>query len=118
MDEFGSRIRHSDHPSVSIKCFYYANSGISYSVMFLNKDLSYGGNTLTYIYEKILNSLLEFDYFGRTSIDIITQDFAAGVNNAVVRATILYPWQPENFRFDPTIEKKDIDDILFHNEVE
>jgi hypothetical protein len=39
------------------------------------------------------------------------------VNDPDVRATVLYPWKPENFVFDDTTNKDDIDAILFPNEV-
>ncbi|CAB3983883.1 tubulin--tyrosine ligase 12 [Paramuricea clavata] len=90
MDEFGSRIRHSDLPTMSVRCFYYVDRGISYSVLFPNQDLDYGA--------------------------AVTRDYAAGVNVPDVRATVLYPWKPENFVFDDTINKDDIDAILFPNE--
>ena len=48
----------------------------------------------------------------------VTRDCAAGVNDPDVRATVLYPWQPENFVFDDRTNKDDIDAILFPNEVQ
>lgn len=47
----------------------------------------------------------------------VTRDFASGVNGADVRATVLYPWQPEKFVFDETTNQNDIDEVLFPNEV-
>lgn len=44
MDEFGSKIRHSDLPTVSVRCFYYVDREVSYSVLFPIQDLDYGGN--------------------------------------------------------------------------
>ena len=44
MDELGSRIRHCDLPSMSLRSFYYVDRGISYSILFPNQDLEYGGN--------------------------------------------------------------------------
>lgn len=50
-------------------------------------------------------------------LDAVTRDFAVGITDPDVRATVLYPWQPERFVFDNTINKDDIDAILFPNEV-
>ncbi|XP_028414241.1 tubulin--tyrosine ligase-like protein 12 [Dendronephthya gigantea] len=90
MDEFGSKIRHSDLPTVTVRCFYYVDREISYSVLFPIQDLDYGA--------------------------AVTRDFAAGVNDPEIRATVLYPWQPESFVFDDTVCKDSIDEILFPNE--
>lgn len=46
MDEFGSAIRHSDTPTSIVRCFYYMDLGISYSILFPAQDLSYGGRVI------------------------------------------------------------------------
>ena len=46
MDEFGSRVAHSDTPNMIFKSFYYVPTGISYTIIFPNKDVQYGGKSL------------------------------------------------------------------------
>ena len=43
MDEFGSRIQHSDEPSCIMALFYYIPTNISFTVMWPAIDLEYGG---------------------------------------------------------------------------
>lgn len=44
MDEFGSRIGHSSSPTARVVPFFYVPEGIGFSLLFLLKDLSEGGN--------------------------------------------------------------------------
>ena len=46
LDEFGSRICHSDEPSVDMKPIFHVPSQMSFTVMWLLKDLEYGGNVV------------------------------------------------------------------------
>lgn len=43
MDEFGSRIKHSDDPSFAVAFIHYVPLGVSFSVLWPLKDISYGG---------------------------------------------------------------------------
>ena len=71
MDELGSRIRHSELPSMSLRSFYYIDRGISYSVLFPNQDLEYGGNVRYFMYDNSTRTLqcqsliLSFEEFVR-----------------------------------------------------
>ena len=58
MDEFGSRIQHSEEPSVKIVPFYFGPTQITFSVMWPLRDLEEGGkNALSSFF---LLSLLPF----------------------------------------------------------
>ncbi len=70
MDEFGSRIQHSDDPTVRLVPFFYMNEQASYSVMFPITDLDEN--------------------------DEITRDFIEGSGTDVVsRSALLLPWSEE-----------------------
>ena len=43
MDEFGSRIQHSDEPTLMMKLFYYVPMKLSFSVIWPLRDLQCGG---------------------------------------------------------------------------
>lgn len=43
MDEFGSRIRHSDTPNFRVVPFFYAGAGLAYSIMWPIKEVMRGG---------------------------------------------------------------------------
>lgn len=49
MDEFGSRVAHSDEPNVAFENFYYMKGGLMVTVMFLLQDLKYGGRATNHI---------------------------------------------------------------------
>lgn len=71
-------------------------------------------------YIETSNVILENRFFNMYVVNflaVVTRDFAAGVNDPGVRATVLYPWQPESFVFDESVCKDYIDEILFPNEV-
>ena len=46
----------------------------------------------------------------------VTRDYVAAWRHLDDRSTLLYPWQPEKFVFDEAC-KKDVDAVLFSNEV-
>lgn len=67
MDEFGSRIQHSDQPSVRIVPFFSLSEGATYSVMFPVADLNENQE--------------------------ITRDFLEGfLDDNVSRSALLIPW--------------------------
>ena len=43
MDEFGSRVRHSDEPTFAFKFFYFQNTATAFMVIYPIKDLLFGG---------------------------------------------------------------------------
>ena len=45
LDEFGSRICHSDEPNVELKPLFHVPTQMSFTVMWLLNDLEYGGTT-------------------------------------------------------------------------
>ncbi|CAK8683225.1 unnamed protein product [Clavelina lepadiformis] len=70
MDEFGSRVRHSDHPTVAIVPFFYQPTQTPYSLMWLLEDLDCG--------------------------DEATRDYANWEKDSLLRKCKLLPWQPED----------------------
>lgn len=45
MDEFGSQVQHSDHPSSAMAPFYYNEGQLAYSVLWPLRDLQEGGES-------------------------------------------------------------------------
>lgn len=45
MDEFGSRIPHSDNPSIAMTSFLYVPRQLAYCVFWTLRDLKFGGET-------------------------------------------------------------------------
>ncbi|CAI9739933.1 tubulin--tyrosine ligase 12 [Octopus vulgaris] len=80
MDEFGSRIQHSDDPSFAIAPFYYALDQLCYSVMFPLKDLQakdeVSRNYLQKRYSDVEHSarLIPWQYSDLTDIDYIPKE--------------------------------------------
>ncbi|CAL1531890.1 unnamed protein product [Lymnaea stagnalis] len=68
MDEFGSRIRHSDDPNFRVVPFFFSGTGLAYSIMWPIKDTETG--------------------------DEATRDYLEGEINPAVRQAKLIPWQP------------------------
>uniref|UniRef100_F6SZ74 Tubulin--tyrosine ligase-like protein 12 SET-like domain-containing protein n=1 Tax=Ciona intestinalis TaxID=7719 RepID=F6SZ74_CIOIN len=71
MDEFGSRIRHSDEPTVKIVPFHYQPTGTTYSLMWLTQDMEYA--------------------------DELTYDFAFDERDPILRKCKLLPWVGADF---------------------
>ena len=46
MDEFGSRIQHSDEPTVRMVPFYFTPTGTAYSIFWPLTDLKEGGEAI------------------------------------------------------------------------
>lgn len=52
MDEFGTSIRHNDDPTVKCAPFYFLQTGVMFSIMWLTKNLKIGEElTRDYVYE-------------------------------------------------------------------
>ncbi|KAK9525270.1 hypothetical protein VZT92_015997 [Zoarces viviparus] len=68
MDEFGSRVQHSDRPSCSMAPFFYVQGGLAYSVLWPLQDLQGG--------------------------DEVTRDYTYGETDPLVRRCRLLPWIP------------------------
>ncbi|XP_068442719.1 tubulin--tyrosine ligase-like protein 12 isoform X2 [Clinocottus analis] len=68
VDEFGSRLQHSDQPSCSMAPFFYVQGGVAYSVLWPLQDLQEG--------------------------DEVTRDYTYGEADPLVRRCRLLPWIP------------------------
>ncbi|KAM8979994.1 tubulin--tyrosine ligase-like protein 12 [Sarcophilus harrisii] len=68
MDEFGSRIQHSDHPSFATAPLFYMPQQIAYTVLWPLRDLETG--------------------------EEVTRDFAYGEMDQLIRKCVLLPWVP------------------------
>ena len=69
MDEFGSRIQHSDEPTFKMSPFLYGEDMMAYTLLWPLTDVEVGEEA--------------------------TRDYACGVNEPLVRAARLAPWFPE-----------------------
>ncbi|XP_066446461.1 tubulin--tyrosine ligase-like protein 12 [Eleutherodactylus coqui] len=67
MDEFGSRIQHSDEPTFGTAPFYYVPQQLSYTILWPLRDLSNGGE--------------------------VSRDYAYGETDPLIRSCLLVPWQ-------------------------
>lgn len=68
MDEFGSQVQHSDHPSCGMAPFFYIQGQLAYTVLWPLHDLQEG--------------------------DEVTRDYTYGEANTLVRKCRLLPWIP------------------------
>ncbi|XP_040201761.1 tubulin--tyrosine ligase-like protein 12 [Rana temporaria] len=68
MDEFGSRIQHSDEPSFVTAPFYYTPQQLAYTVLWPLRDISNG--------------------------EEVSRDYAYGESDPLIRNCLLLPWQP------------------------
>lgn len=46
MDEFGTSIRHNDEATVKCAPFYYMQTGVMFSIIWLEKNLEMGGKII------------------------------------------------------------------------
>ncbi|XP_033101955.1 tubulin--tyrosine ligase-like protein 12 [Anneissia japonica] len=77
MDEFGTRIRHSEEPTCRIVPFHYAPTGMMFTLLILTKSLDYG--------------------------DEVTRDYIPHQKNKMLRPFSLLPWKHQDFTsIDPT----------------
>lgn len=58
MDEFGTSIRHNDEATVKCAPFYYMQTGVMFSIIWLEKNLEMGGKWFRK--EKILSEMRMF----------------------------------------------------------
>ncbi|XP_061923037.1 tubulin--tyrosine ligase-like protein 12 isoform X2 [Entelurus aequoreus] len=72
MDEFGSQVQHSDHPSCGMAPFFHVEEQMAYTVLWPFIDLQHG--------------------------DEVTRDFAYGESNPLVRQCRLLPWIPADLQ--------------------
>ncbi|XP_029455946.1 tubulin--tyrosine ligase-like protein 12 [Rhinatrema bivittatum] len=68
MDEFGSRIQHSDVPTFGTAPFFYMQQEIAYTLLWPLRDLENG--------------------------DEVTRDYTYGVLDPLIRKCLLLPWKP------------------------
>lgn len=66
MDEFGSQVQHSNHPSFCMAPFFYIQSQLAYTLLWPLQDLQEG--------------------------DEVTRDYAYGETNPLIRRCRLLPW--------------------------
>ncbi|WAR07068.1 TTL12-like protein [Mya arenaria] len=72
MDEFGSRIQHSDMPTFKMAPFMYGPRQIAYSIIWPIKDLNKG--------------------------EEVTRDYVPNIHHPERRAATMLPWIPHDFR--------------------
>lgn len=72
MDEFGSRIQHSDNPTVRTAPFMYAPTQMAYTIMWPLQDLD--------------------------SEDEVTRDYVPNITDLKRRKALLLPWLPADFK--------------------
>lgn len=116
MDEFGSRIQHSDSPTVKTSPFFFAPLQISFTLMWPLQDLEENGkaihiytvehfvsfdyrylelrldwqkNYMYYVTYKRIKTLCVFSF-----VDEITRDFVPNVGDPETRKAKLIPWVP------------------------
>jgi len=77
MDEVGSRIRHDDDPSAAVAPLYFAGNGVTYSILWILRDLDH--------------------------MDEITRDYAVGISDPLRRRLLLLPWVPNELSDDSDI---------------
>ncbi|XP_018408938.1 PREDICTED: tubulin--tyrosine ligase-like protein 12 [Nanorana parkeri] len=70
MDEFGSRIQHSDEPTFVTAPFYYIPHQLAYTILWPLRDISNG--------------------------EEVSRDYAYGETDPLRRSCLLLPWQPED----------------------
>ncbi|XP_072256407.1 tubulin--tyrosine ligase-like protein 12 [Pyxicephalus adspersus] len=68
MDEFGSRIQHSEEPTVGTAPFYYIPHQLAYTLLWPLQDISNG--------------------------EEVSRDYAFGETDPLIRSCLLHPWQP------------------------
>ncbi|XP_053575031.1 tubulin--tyrosine ligase-like protein 12 [Bombina bombina] len=68
MDEFGSRIQHSDEPTFGTAPLFYIPQQIAYTILWPLRDLENG--------------------------DEVSRDYAYGQSDPLIRSCLLVPWQP------------------------
>ncbi|XP_063784997.1 tubulin--tyrosine ligase-like protein 12 [Pseudophryne corroboree] len=68
MDEFGSRIQHSDEATFHMAPFYYLPHQLAYTILWPLRDMSNG--------------------------EEVTRDYAYGEADPLIRSCLLLPWQP------------------------
>ncbi|XP_071942754.1 tubulin--tyrosine ligase-like protein 12 isoform X2 [Antedon mediterranea] len=77
MDEFGTRIRHSEEPNCRVVPFHYTPTGMMFSLLIITKDLEYG--------------------------DEVTRDYIPHQKRKELRPISLLPWKHQDFTsIDPT----------------
>ncbi|XP_074614441.1 tubulin--tyrosine ligase-like protein 12 isoform X2 [Acropora palmata] len=79
MDEFGSRIKHSDDPSFAVAMLFYVPLGVSFSIMWPLRDMAYGEEA--------------------------TRNYVKGVEDPLVRDCCLLPWFPDKLTDEEWIKQ-------------
>ncbi|XP_064613317.1 tubulin--tyrosine ligase-like protein 12 [Liolophura sinensis] len=78
MDEFGSRIRHSDKPTFKAVPFYYVPSQLAFTLLWPLQDLNQG--------------------------EEVTRDFVENVHDPLKRRARLLPWKPDDLTDIPVTQ--------------
>lgn len=95
MEEFGSRIQHSDAPSVAMVPFFHILTQMSYSVMWPTQDLQYGGAAHYSLY--VLLYLSSAD-------DVTRNRVPSSAQSELDRICHALPWSPRTLS-DPCWEQ-------------
>ncbi|XP_048829046.1 tubulin--tyrosine ligase-like protein 12 isoform X1 [Brienomyrus brachyistius] len=72
MDEFGSQVQHSSHPTCCMAPFFFGPQQMAYSILWPLQDLGFG--------------------------DEVTRDYAYGESDPLIRKCRLLPWEPSDLR--------------------
>ncbi|XP_078000525.1 tubulin--tyrosine ligase-like protein 12 [Glandiceps talaboti] len=82
MDEFGSRIRHSDQPTMKTSPFYYVPTQLCFTLLWPVRDMDYA--------------------------EEVTRDYAYGITEPLLRQIHMLPWQPADLTYI-SMENRELD---------
>lgn len=96
MDEFGSRIQHSDAPSFATAPFFYMPQQVAYTLLWPLRDLDTGGESGPTPRGRTARPGLLPASDGRVCLraEEVTRDFAYGEADPLIRRCMLLPWAP------------------------
>ncbi|XP_051016067.1 tubulin--tyrosine ligase-like protein 12 [Acomys russatus] len=98
MDEFGSRIQHSDVPSFATAPFFYMPQQVAYTLLWPLRDLDTGGKSAACIPPRgwALGGPPTTPTDGHACLgtEEVTRDFAYGEADPLIRKCMLLPWAP------------------------
>lgn len=94
MDEFGSRIAHSDTPTVAMVPFFHILTQMSYSVIWPLCNLQYGGQLLAKSKTKLFLSSLSSSFSQSASDDLTRNRVPSTAQPGLDRVCHALPWSP------------------------
>lgn len=105
MDEFGSRIQHSDDPNFRVVPFFFGPSQMSFSIMWPLRNVGSGGKRLL---------LLGVDNLFVLLTEEVTRNYIeGGVTDSLMRKIRLLPWHPEDMRH-LSFEQHEVEESFFN----